>query len=274
MTSNKTILFFGGGNMARAIISGLIEAKYPNNNITVIDRNQDKCIFFTNTFQINTATKLSPALPFHDIVILAVKPQNAKEACAQLRLWLKHKTPLMLSLMAGMKLSALNTLLGTLSIVRAMPNLPALIKLGCTGLFANTQTTNDEKSEIEILMSSIGITAWLENEEQMNVITALSGSGPAYFFYLIEQMKIAAIQFGIPTDIAERFSLQTSYGASALAIENNEPINELRKRVTSKKGTTEAALNIFEANDFHKIIQNAMNAAIIRAEELSLQLEK
>src|SRR3990167_10540411 len=121
------------------------------------------------------------------------------------------KTPLILSLIAGVKLSLLGSLLGKLSIVRAMPNLPALIKLGCTGLFANTQTTNDEKSEIEILMSSIGITAWLENEEQMNVITALSGSGPAYFFYLIEQMKIAAIQFGIPTDIAERFSLQTSY---------------------------------------------------------------
>lgn len=273
--NNQRVLFIGGGNMTQAIVSGLVTNGHLPKALTALDRNSEKRALLSTQYHINVAEQLTPELFDCDLIVLSIKPQSAKEACLQLQPFLKTRKPLILSVMAGLTISALHSWLGEiLPIVRAMPNTPALVKAGATGLFASASVTAEQKMRIEFLIASIGIAAWVEQENQIDIITALSGSGPAYFFLMIEAMQTAAIQLGLPKEIAQRFAVQTAYGASKLASESQESVSTLRARVTSKGGTTEAAITTFQKRDFSIIVETAMRAAKNKANELSSKMQE
>ncbi len=268
--NKQRILFVGGGNMTQAIVSGLITNGYSPKALTVLDRHAEKRALLSTQFHVNITDQLNSNLCDADLVVLSVKPQTAKAACLQLQDFLKNKKTLILSVMAGITINTLNSWLGeTFPIVRAMPNTAALVKAGATGLFAASSVTPEQKSQIEALVSSMGIVAWLEQEAQIDSITALSGSGPAYFFLMIEAMQMAAVQLGLPEEIAKQFAIQTAYGASVLAQNSQQSLSTLRAQVTSKGGTTEAALAVLQQNGFSKIVEAAMKAAKERGEALS-----
>ncbi len=264
------ILFVGGGNMTRAIVSGLISDGYSPTRLLIVDRHADKREFFENTYQVKTADQLTAALLDVDMIVLSVKPQGARSVCAELKPLLHSKIPLILSVMAGLTLDTLQSWLGdALPIVRAMPNTPSLIKAGATGLVSNALVSAVQKEQVQALMSVMGIVAWLEQEAQLEAITALSGSGPAYFFYFMEAMQAVAIKLGLPESIAQQFALQTAYGAAKLAMQSDESVATLRSRVTSKGGTTAAALAVFEQQGLPAMVESAMRAAQQRSRALS-----
>lgn len=267
--NKQRILFVGGGNMTQAIVAGLIADGCLPEKITVFDRHLEKREFFSSQYNVEVTEALTPNLFDAAIIVLSVKPQNAKAMCLQLEPLLQNKKILILSVMTGLTINTLNTWLGnTLPIVRAMPNTPALVKAGATGLFAGSVVSQEQKQQVESLISCIGIVAWLKQETQIDAITALSGSGPAYFFLMIEAMQAAAIQLGLPEEISKQFAVQTAYGAAMLALNSEEDISTLRARVTSKGGTTEAALNVFQKKGLVEIVEEAMRAARDKSREL------
>jgi len=273
--NKQRVLFIGGGNMTQAIVSGLVANGHSPKVLTVVDRNSEKRALLSTQFHINVTDQLTLNLFDADIIVLSTKPQSAKEVCLQLRPFLKGKKPLILSVMAGLTINLLNSWLGEMfPIVRAMPNTPALVRAGATGLFAAPSVTQAQKLQIESLVSSMGIIAWLEQETQIDIITALSGSGPAYFFLMIEAMQMTATQLGLPEKIAKQFAIQTAYGASVLALNSDESVSTLRAQVTSKGGTTEAAINVFQQEGFSKIVEAAMHAAKNRSEALGRERDE
>ena len=224
----KKILFIGGGNMTRAIVTGLIKGHYSPKLIYVVDRNLPKRDFFEKTLQVHAAENFSEFLPTADIVVLSIKPQSAEILCQSLHEKITHQ--LIISVMAGITIEKLSACLGGAhAIVRAMPNTPAKIGEGATGLFANAHVTQEQKNITEAMMKSAGIIAWLETESQLNIITALSGSGPAYYLYFIEIMQNIAIKRGLPENIASTFAVQTAFGAAQLAHESQEAVKTLRQ---------------------------------------------
>ncbi len=269
MQTNSKLLFIGGGNMAQAIIVGLIKNNYPAQNIFVVDRNESKCTFFESTYGIKTSLTIEPFIQLADTVFLCVKPQGAQETCESIQPLIKN--PLIISVMAGITIEKLNLWLGKhLSIVRSMPNTPAFVQKGATGLFALPKVSEAHRKTAEFLLQAIGITAWLEKESDLNIIIALSGSAPAYYFYFIELMRKISIEMGLSPEVADAFAIQTIYGAAELAHRHEKDVVELRQQVTSKKGTTDAAIRTMESNGMELILKKAMQAAINRAEELSL----
>lgn len=258
--------------MTRAIVSGLVADGYSSEKITVFDRNAEKRNFLQNTYKVKTPEMLNCAVLDADVVVLSIKPQSAQEACFLIKPFIQGKNPLILSVMAGLTLGTLEMWLGDkLSIVRAMPNTPSLVKAGATGLVANNRVINTQKNCIQMLMSSVGVIIWLEQEAHIDIITALSGSGPAYFFYFIEAMQNAAVQLGLTESAAKQLALQTAYGSALLALQSNESVVTLRNQVTSKGGTTAAALSVFKDLGLSEMVKSAMSAAMIRAQELSKQ---
>lgn len=273
-SSQRKIMFIGGGNMARSMITGMLHKGFKATDLYVVDRHQAKRDYFKD-LGIYASDKISDFLSVADILILAIKPQGAITTCRLVGEGLsitKNKSPLIISLMAGITTNRLNEWIGkSLTIVRSVPNTPATIQLGVTGLFAETtRITEEQRVDVENIMGAIGRFAWLEREEQMNAITALSGSGPAYYFYFMEQMAKAAIDLGVPSEIARSFAIETAFGASSLARESSVDVAELRRQVTSKKGTTEAAIEVMHKNKLPNILRNALKAACTRAEELGI----
>jgi len=270
MEMNSKLLFIGGGNMAQAIIAGLIKKNYPSQNIFVVDRNENKCTFFENTYSIKTSLTIEPFLSVTHVIFLCVKPQGAQETCESIQSLIAKKNPLIISVMAGITIKKLNLWLGEhLSIIRTMPNTPSFVQKGATGLFALPSVSDTNKKMAEFLLQAIGITAWLNKESDLNIIVALSGSAPAYYFYFIELMRKISIEMGLSSEIADAFAIQTIYGVAELAHLHEKDVVELRQQVTSKKGTTDAAIRSMESNDMELILKKAMQAAINRAEELS-----
>jgi len=260
----------GGGNMAEAIIAGLVRHGYDSQHLFVMDRNLNKCEQLIKKYQVHADT----AYPNHkitlDMIMLATKPQDAKAACALISQKISEETPLILSVMAGITTTLLSQWLNKdLAIIRAMPNTPALIQAGATGLFANTQTLPIQKAYAQTLMSAVGQVAWLTEEAHLDMVTALSGSGPAYYFYLMECMQKAAVAMGIPANVARLLTLQTAYGAAKLAMESDESFEALRAKVTSKGGTTAAALDVLMQHQLGDIFAAAMKAAQQKSVELS-----
>ena len=266
----KKIAFIGGGNMARAIITGMLRTGFNAADLCVVDRNEDKREHFRGLGAC-VSDRVEEFLPTADILVLAIKPQGARDVCRSLGEGLADQSPLVISLMAGITLAKLNEWMGEhLTVVRSAPNTPATIQLGATGLFADVaRIATEQRADVESIMGSIGKFAWLEREEQMNAITALSGSGPAYYFYFIEQMTKAAVDLGLPPEIAMNFSIETAFGAASLARESAIDVVELRRQVTSKKGTTEAAIRVMDEGGTPLIFRDALRAAYTRAEELS-----
>ncbi len=260
------ITFIGGGNMARALIGGLVQQGFTANNINVIESDAEKRSSLKNDFDINVTEQL-PSVTNSDVIVLAVKPQQLRDVSIFLGSLLKQQ--LLISIAAGVRIPDLARWLGGYeSIVRVMPNTPAQIQLGVSALFASSAVSELQRQQAEALLQAVGHTLWLEDEAKMDAITAISGSGPAYVFYLIEAMQDAAIALGFPLEQARMLSLQTFAGASQLAIQGEDSVEELRHKVTSKGGTTERAIQSMEAANIKRIIAEAANAAAQRSKEL------
>jgi pyrroline-5-carboxylate reductase len=264
------ICFIGGGNMARALISGMLQQGFDACRINVIESDAEKRKQLKNDFSINTTEQL-PSAAASDIIVLAVKPQQLRDLSIFLGSLLKNQ--LIISIAAGVRSRDLARWLGGYeAIVRVMPNTPAQIQAGVSALFAATDVTPLQKQQAESLMKAVGATLWLDNEARMDAVTAISGSGPAYVFYLIEALQEAAIALGFTTEEAKMLSLQTFSGATRLAMQSNENPETLRHQVTSKGGTTERAIQSLDAAGVKAAISAAANAAAERSRELGDQL--
>jgi len=276
MTSlnNTHLAFIGGGNMARSLIGGLINKGHPGDKISVSEPDKIRRDALVEEFGINACTdNLSASTA--DCLILAVKPQLLSSVAQQIASTLSTHPRLVISIAAGVRSNDLCRWLGGhCPVIRCMPNTPALVGLGACGLFANPLCNNEHKQRAEQIMQSVGVTAWTEDEHMIDNITALSGSGPAYFFLLIESMQHAAVEMGMQTEDARQLALQTALGAATMASNSNFSAAELRRQVTSPNGTTEAALKQFASDDFSGSVQRAMQAASTRATTLSEELGK
>ncbi len=265
-----TIGFIGGGNMAISLIGGLIAAGTPASDITVAEPDKQQRHVLQQDFNINTTTDNRATLSC-DIIVLAVKPQLLKQVCTQLHA--EQKNCLFISIAAGIRSTDIDRWLnGEQSVVRCMPNTPALLQCGASGLFANNAVSKQQKQQAEQILQAVGITVWVDNEQQLNAVTAVSGSGPAYFFLMMEAMQKAGEELGLATDVAQKLVLQTALGAARMATENDLSPEELRQMVTSKGGTTEQAILSFQAANYQKIVLDALKAAKDRSISLADEL--
>ncbi|MCX8565992.1 MAG: pyrroline-5-carboxylate reductase [Glomeribacter sp. 1016415] len=266
-TSMK-IAFIGGGNMANALIGGLIKNGLSSSNLYAIDVNSDVCARLEAQWQIHTNTLLSPALQHYDAVVLAVKPQQLKDIAHALTPHLNRQ--IVISIAAGIRAATIRDWLGGYTrIVRAMPNTPALIGQGVTGVTALPEVNADGRKLAETVLAAAGQVIWCDAEKQIDAITAISGSGPAYVFYFIEALEEAARQLGFNDVQSRSLALATISGATQLATQSNEPASILRERVTSKGGTTAAALASFMADGVKEAIVRGAFAARARAEQMA-----
>jgi pyrroline-5-carboxylate reductase len=268
--------FIGGGNMAGSLIGGLINAGYAAADITVSDPDEKRLQTLKNDFKVKVSVD-NIAILNCEIIILSVKPQLLKTVCQQLAQSKarrdKINTALFISIAAGVKSTDINRWLNDKqAIVRCMPNTPALLQCGATGLFANEFVTNSQKQQAEKIMQAVGITIWVDNESQLNAVTAVSGSGPAYFFLMMEAMVRAGEKLGLTADVAQKLVLQTALGAARMASESDVSPAELRQRVTSKGGTTEQAILSFQSAGYQQIVLNALAAANNRSISLAEEL--
>ncbi len=261
--------------MASSLISGLINNQYAADKITVTDPDQTKCEQLKQQFSIHAEADNLKAVENADVIVLAVKPQVLKTVCETIKAVAQKNNPLIISIAAGIRSTDIDRWLGeNNALVRCMPNTPALIQAGATGLFANNTTSDQQKDIADEILGSAGITLWVDNESQLDAVTAVSGSGPAYFFLFLEAMQAAGKQLGLDEKTAAMLAKQTALGAARMAIEGNDDPATLRAKVTSKGGTTAAAIASFENNDFSNIIKQALTAARDRATELADELGK
>lgn len=267
MQNNLKITFVGGGNMAAALIGGLAGNLTAANNIHVIDINTDTLEKLQQQFGVTTSEKIDATVATSDVIVLAVKPQQMKAVVAQL---LPHvKAQLVLSIAAGIRAVDLSRWLGGHNaIVRTMPNTPALIGKGVTGMVASAGVSKDQLAAADAIMCAVGETVWLDDEKLIDSVTAVSGSGPAYVFYFIEAMQEAAQEMGLTAEQGNALAISTFIGAAQLAAQSTDPIAVLRERVTSKGGTTYAALTCMEDNRVKQSIISAMKAAAARGQAL------
>ncbi len=271
--SEPTIAFIGGGNMARSLIGGLIADGVSPQRLRVADVNTGALEWLRTHYGVATFTDNSAAAQGAHVVLLAVKPQAAHAATVALGATLTQHRPLIISIVAGLRSADLARWAGyDAAVVRTMPNTPALVQAGATALHANLAVNAAQREQAESIMRAVGLTVWLDDEAQMDAVTALSGSGPAYFFLVMELMQRAGTQLGLPPETARLLTLQTAFGAAKMALESPEDAAALRQRVTSPGGTTEQALKLFEERGLEQIFVDALAAASRRAQELAGQL--
>lgn len=266
----QRICFIGGGNMAHSLIGGLIADGLPPERITAADPDGDKRHALEERFGIRCYAGNQEAVRNADVVLLAVKPQVMAKAVVEIAGGVSTTSPLLISIAAGIRVADIARWTGRVPpIVRVMPNTPALLGCGASALFANAATTNSQREVAEGIMRAVGIALWVEEERQLDAVTAVSGSGPAYFFLLIELIQSEAVRLGLPSDTARVLTLQTALGAARMALESDEPVNRLRERVTSPGGTTAAALQLMDVPAFRETVSQAVAAACLRAGELA-----
>lgn len=274
MSSNSRIAFIGGGNMARSLIGALLRDGTPAESITVAEPNTDLRTQLARDFGIGVFEQGIEAAAGADIVMLSIKPQVMRVVCEALAPVLETRRPIIISIAAGIRLDQIDAWLGGgYPIVRCMPNTPALIGAGASGLIANFAVDATGRADAARILGAAGTTTWIEREELMDTVTALSGSGPAYFFLLIEALEDAAAQQGLPREAARALAIQTCLGAARMAAEESESPSRLRERVTSPGGTTQAALQAFAAGGFNQLVADAVAAATRRGRELSNSLD-
>ncbi len=272
---SKKITFVGGGNMARSLISGLIKHGMPNENIQVIVPDSERATSLAEDFQIRTQPKADNRILNVDIILFAVKPQILKPVCKDIAKFLNNSSAIVLSIAAGIKTDNIRQWLNksdsnSIKIIRAMPNTPALIGLGATGLFGAGELDEAETAYIESVFNAVGISIWVNSESDLDTVTALSGSGPAYLFSLFEHLISAGVEHGLSVDQAFQLVTQTAVGAAQMAkTAQKNNIKTLRNNVTSKGGTTEAGLNVLAEHNFEHIIKQVISAAKNRSLELS-----
>lgn len=259
--------------MAGSLIGGLIAEGYPPQNIWVSDTDAEKRKDIAGRFGVNTAADNRDVVKQARVLVLAVKPQIMQSVALEIAQVVREQAPVVISIAAGVTVAALSRWLGAkVAIVRCMPNTPALVRTGASALYASPETTEVQRSRAEAILRSVGLTVWVSDEVQMDGITALSGSGPAYFFLLMEAMEDAGVALGLNRPVARLLAQQTALGAGRIAIESEESPADLRRRVTSPGGTTEQAVDELERGGFKGLIGTAMGAAARRAAELSMQL--
>lgn len=277
-TANSvSIAFIGGGNMASALIAGLKAKGQSPKQLHVVETDGGKRQFFAEqgiqTYEANDIAKVKAAMNQADVVVLAVKPQVLKDVLQPLKdAW---GTQLVISIAAGIGTDSLKNWLGeSVKLVRAMPNTPAMIQMGATGLFATAGVTDVNKKLAEQVMSATGLVLWVNDEELLHAVTAVSGSAPAYFFYLIENMIKAGESFGLSNQQATALAMQTALGSAQMALTSHDSPTELRRKVTSPNGTTQAAIEVMDKQHMNQIIHDAMQACVTRSQELSAAFGK
>ncbi len=267
--TNK-ITFIGGGNMATAIIGGLIADGTPATSIEVVDVANETCERLARNFGVKAHTSLEQA-QMHPVIVLAVKPQQLLDVSQQLAPVLGDH--LLVSIAAGVRIADLSRWLGGHArIVRCMPNTPALVGAGITGMAAQEAVQSNDRSRAESILRAVGAVVWVKDESDLDWVTALSGSGPAYVFYFIEAMEDAGIKAGLTAEVARHLALHTVFGAAKLALEAGEDPTLLRSKVTSKGGTTERAIASLSEDGFVDMIARAIKAAADRSRELGDEL--
>jgi len=267
---NSQIAFIGAGNMAAALIGGLLADGVPPDRLTATDPSVEKCQALAAAAGIRTLQDNRAAVADADIVVLAVKPQVLPEVAQELADVVGLSRPLVISIAAGVRCASLQSWLGAeTAVVRTMPNTPAMIQAGATVLYATPAVSETQREQAESLMRAVGLTQWVDDEGLMDAVTALSGSGPAYFFLVMEAMQAAAQQMGLAPDAARLLTLQTAFGAARMALESSDPPATLRQRVTSPGGTTERALQVLEDGGIRDLFARALKAARARSVELS-----
>lgn len=272
---NCTITFIGCGNMSRSLIGGLIANGIKPEKLLATDPDSNQRNAITKQLGISTFADNKEAIAKADVILLAVKPQVMHQVVNDIAESIKGTNKLIISIAAGVKLDSITSWLGEqAAVVRVMPNTPALIQAGAAAIIANEHTTDVQKNIAEAMMRSVGAAIWLDSEEQMDAVTALSGSGPAYFFYFMEAMEKAAIEMGLNEEQARLLTIETAVGASKMALMSSSDPAELRQQVTSPGGTTEQALNTFMQNNMEALVQKAMQAAKQRSIELSKEFGK
>lgn len=265
--------FIGAGNMASSMIGGLIEQGVPAGNIKASDPNVQSLDQLARLAPISTSTDNSVAVAGADVVILAVKPQVMQLVTADIKPAVATQGAMVISIAAGVTLSSLETGLGAKTpIVRCMPNTPALLRAGATAMYANAAAGTEHRACAEAILGAVGSVCWLDREEQLDAVTALSGSGPAYFFLFMEAMAAAGEKLGLDAEISRMLAVQTGLGAARMAAQGDVSLEELRRRVTSPGGTTEAAVRYFEEADLRGTIEAAMRSAADRSKELAREM--
>ena len=268
------ISFIGGGNMATALIAGLAGKVAQGADIHVIDPNPEALEKLRGQYGVRTAPEIGAAVAASDVIVLAVKPQQMRDVALRLQSQLEAR-PLVLSIAAGIRAKDLSRWMkGYGAIVRTMPNTPALIGQGITGMVAMAGVSAAQKEAADSILRAVGKTVWLDSEDMIDPVTAVSGSGPAYVFYFLEAMQQAASEMGLAPEEGKQLALATFMGAARLAAQSDEPLEVLRQRVTSKGGTTHAAITSMEAAGVKEAIVDAMKAAQARGRELGDELGK
>jgi len=270
---NTRITFIGCGNMGRSLIGGLIASGYPVNKLCGADNDPGQRELTATQYGIEVLENNQQAIKGADVVVMAVKPQMMEHTISGLRETLADEQPLLISIAAGIRLQDLARWAGeNIAIVRVMPNTPALIRTGAAALCANRNVSRAQRNTAEAIIRSVGIAIWLNDESLMDTVTALSGSGPAYYFLVMEVMEKAAVRLGLSPEHARILTLQTAFGAAKMALESNHDPAILRKQVTSPGGTTEQALNILNNGGLEELFNKALQAARDRSIELARNL--
>ncbi len=268
--STAKITFIGAGNMASSMIGGLIAQGIPADTITASDPHSESLERLQAQSPVHTTQDNHAALADADVVVLSVKPQIKKQVTLEIAPSVQKQQPLVISIATGIEIASLENWLGAnIAIVRCMPNTPALVQTGATAMYANSNVSEQQKALAEQIMSAVGIALWVDAEAKLDAVTALSGSGPAYFFLVMETMQASGEQLGLSPKEAEMLTLQTALGAAKMAMESDVDSAELRRRVTSPGGTTESALNTFEQHGLRELFAKALTAARDRSEELA-----
>ncbi len=270
----KKIGFIGAGNMATSLISGLIASGHPEAQIWVSDHKSENLHLLAQNYAVHTTTDNLELVNMVDVIVLAVKPQVLQAVALEIAAALKTRTEVLLvSIAAGIQQTSLQTWLGKhLAIVRCMPNTPALVASSATALHANNNVTAWQQDLAENILRAVGICLWVETEAELDTVTAVSGSGPAYFFLLMEAMEKIAIDLGLSQATARLLIQQTALGSAKIALESKATPTQLRQQVTSAGGTTQAAIETFNNNGFTQLVAQAIQAAQTRSIELSQQL--
>jgi len=269
----KNIGFIGGGNMASSLMKGLIVSGHSPQQIWVSDINLQTLQNLASILKVNISNSNEAVIKAVDVVVLAVKPQVLQEVTKKIAKPLQHKKLLVVSIAAGINQRSLRQWIGDeVAIVRCMPNTPALVLTGATALHANASVSDEQKDLAENILRAVGISLWVKKEAELDAVTAVSGSGPAYYFLLMESMEKAAQELGLSQQTARLLIQQTALGAAKIALESDDSPEQLRKRVTSPGGTTEKAIDTFEQGGFVALVLKALQAAKERSVEMSEQL--
>lgn len=278
--ANARITFIGGGNMGRALISGLLANGFDASQISVVEANTATAQNLQNDFKvkvIGALDNISFDFTKNNVVVIAIKPQDFHDAAKGLAVKLKHPSlpsPLVLSIAAGIRLNDMSRWLEHKRCVRAMPNTPALIGKGIAGLFAKAEINAADRALAETICNAVGQSVWVPDEKLMDVVTAVSGSGPAYVFTFLEAMQSAGEKLGLDSQTSRKLAYATLEGATQLAQNSSDPASVLRERVTSKGGTTAAALEVLNQEGWHAILEKAIAAADQRGKVMGDELGK